>query len=92
MRRDGVTAVEVKSTWADVYQAWLQGIVSQTAWATASNYYKVASGKVVTQWPSGAGVYALLVRALGRMAHKGRRHDPEQRASSAPTPPAEVVS
>jgi cation diffusion facilitator CzcD-associated flavoprotein CzcO len=73
MRHQDVTAVEVKGLWADVFNAWLQAVVEKTAWATSSNYYKGPTGKVVTQWPSSPGIYALLVRALGRVSHDGRR-------------------
>jgi hypothetical protein len=74
MRRQGVTALEVKSTWSAMYDAWLQEQVGSTSWAIAENYYKAPSGKIVTQWPYSPGVYRVLVRALGRWSQsRGRR-------------------
>jgi cation diffusion facilitator CzcD-associated flavoprotein CzcO len=73
MLRRGATAVEVKRTWADVYHAWLQSKMHDTAWATSANYFKSASGKVVTQWPYSAVDYGLLTRLLGRLSETTRR-------------------
>jgi hypothetical protein len=33
-----------------------------------NNYFTVASGKVVTQWPYSATVYRVLLRAVGRLS------------------------
>jgi len=66
MVREGVTAVEVKRTWADMYHAWLQSKMDDTAWAVSNNYFTVASGKVVTQWPYSATDYNVMLKALGR--------------------------
>ena len=68
MRRQGVTAFEVKSTWSAMYDAWLQAQVGSTSWAIAENYYKAPTGKIVTQWPYSPGIYGVLVRALGRLS------------------------
>jgi cation diffusion facilitator CzcD-associated flavoprotein CzcO len=66
LMRQRVTAVEVRPTWADTYQAWLQSNVNNTVWAKANNYYRGDSGTIVTQWPFSPGRYGLLVRILGR--------------------------
>jgi hypothetical protein len=74
MRRQGVTELEVKPTWVDVYNAWLQSKVDETSFAIAPhNYYKSPTGKVVTQWPYGAKVYGALVRTLGGASQRARR-------------------
>jgi cation diffusion facilitator CzcD-associated flavoprotein CzcO len=73
IRRGSASALEVKPVWHDMYDAWLQAQVNATSWAVADNYYKVSSGRIVTQWPFSAGVYGLLVMALGRLSEGGRR-------------------
>ena len=74
MKRQGVTVLQVKPAWAAVYDAWLQSQIEVTSWAVAEhNYYKTATGKVVTQWPFSAGVYGLMVRALGPRSETARR-------------------
>jgi cation diffusion facilitator CzcD-associated flavoprotein CzcO len=73
MRRGRATALEVRPTWVDVYNAWLQAKVNVTSWAVADNYYKGATGKIVTQWPFSPGGYGVLVRALGRASETSRR-------------------
>ena len=72
MMREGTTAVEVKPLWADVYHAWLQDGMRGTAWVDSHNYFKSASGKVVTQWPYGAQTYRALSRVLSRPSEKTR--------------------
>jgi cation diffusion facilitator CzcD-associated flavoprotein CzcO len=66
MTRTGATALEVKQFWADAYDLWLQSKVNATVWATNHNYYKVESGRVVTQWPLSPLTYAAIVHASGR--------------------------
>jgi cation diffusion facilitator CzcD-associated flavoprotein CzcO len=78
MRRQGVTALEVKSTWAGMYDAWLEEQVGSTSWAIAENYYKGPTGKIVTQWPYSPGIYGVLVRTLGRLSQSGRRRRVEE--------------
>jgi cation diffusion facilitator CzcD-associated flavoprotein CzcO len=75
MRREAVTALEVKPTWVDVYNAWLESKINDTSWVVADNYYKGPTGKVVTQWPFSPGGYGLLVRTLGRVSESSRRVD-----------------
>jgi cation diffusion facilitator CzcD-associated flavoprotein CzcO len=76
MRRDRITALEVKPTWVEVYNAWLQSKVQDTSFAIAEhNYYKSSNGKVVTQWPFSAGMYGLFVRILGRASERPRPRD-----------------
>ena len=73
MLRRGVTAVEVKRTWADMYHAWLQSKMDDTAWAVSNNYFRVESGKIVTQWPYGAQYYNVMLRLLGPFSETLRR-------------------
>ena len=65
MTRRQITALEVKADWCDLYDTWLVSRMSNTSWAIADNYYKSATGKIVTQWPFSPGVYGVLTQALG---------------------------
>jgi cation diffusion facilitator CzcD-associated flavoprotein CzcO len=66
----GATAVEVKRRWADTYDRWLQWSVRDTAWVVSNNYFKSASGRVVTQWPYSPLGYWAMTRSLGRWSEK----------------------
>jgi len=72
MMREGTTAVEVKPFWSDVYHAWLQDGMRDTAWVGSRNYFKNAAGKIVTQWPYGAQSYRLLSRVISRPSETTR--------------------
>ncbi|MFN8025612.1 MAG: NAD(P)/FAD-dependent oxidoreductase [Acidimicrobiia bacterium] len=65
MVKQGVTAIEVKSSWADPYHAWLMSKMEGTAWAVSNNYFTTDKGKVVTQWPYSALDYGALLKTLG---------------------------
>ena len=73
MVRQGVTSIEVKRTWADMYHAWLQSKMDDTAWAVSENYFANEAGKIVTQWPYSAIDYQVLIRLLGRASEIARR-------------------
>jgi cation diffusion facilitator CzcD-associated flavoprotein CzcO len=79
LRRDTDSTLEVRPVWYAMYDAWLQAQVNATSWAASENYYKSASGRIVTQWPFSAGVYGLLVKALGRLSEKEHRSTPMKR-------------
>lgn len=68
MARTGVTAIEVRSSFYSVYNSLLQRALSKTAWVVSNNYYKTASGRIVTQWPFGSVPYGILTKALGRIS------------------------
>jgi cation diffusion facilitator CzcD-associated flavoprotein CzcO len=76
MKRDRVTAIEVRTSWAGIYHAWLSSKINMTVWELANNYYRGPSGKIVTQWPFGPGLYGLMVRTLGRRSEMTSRRDP----------------
>jgi len=73
MMREGVTAIEVKKSWADIYHAWLQSTMEGTSWTMSKNYFTTADGKVVTQWPYGALLYGVMAKVLGRPSERARR-------------------
>ena len=72
MDRDGVTAIEVRRRPFERYNRWLEGALAKTSWVDANNYYKSASGRIVTQWPYGALAYAAATRLLGRSCQTAR--------------------
>ncbi len=72
MRRERVSAVEVKPLYEAVWYAWLQSKMEGTSWTMSNNYFKSATGKIVTQWPSGNLVYRFLTKALGRISETTR--------------------
>lgn len=80
MMRQRVTAIEVKDTWADMWHAWLQSKVNTTVFALGNNYYRGPTGKIVTQWPFGAGVYGVLNRVLGSPSESARRKRTDESA------------
>jgi cation diffusion facilitator CzcD-associated flavoprotein CzcO len=73
LRRQRVTAVEVRPTFAAGWDRWLQSRMSGTSWTLTRNYFRSGSGRVVTQWPSGNMVYRLITKGLGRPAETTRR-------------------
>jgi cation diffusion facilitator CzcD-associated flavoprotein CzcO len=73
MRRERVTAVEVRPQFDDLWNRWLQSRMSGTSWTLTRNYFTSGSGQVVTQWPSGNMVYRALTKLLGRSSETTRR-------------------
>ncbi len=57
-------SVEVTEAANQQYNDWLQRRIEGTAFVDAKNYFKSDSGRVVTQWPDNATVYALLLWGL----------------------------
>jgi hypothetical protein len=72
MIQKGVTAIEVKPSWADPYHAWLMSKMEGTAWAVSNNYFTTDKGKVVTQWPFSALDYGTLLKTLGPLSESTR--------------------
>jgi cation diffusion facilitator CzcD-associated flavoprotein CzcO len=77
MVRQGVTAIEVKRSWAEPYHAWLMSKMDGTAWAVSNNYFTTTTGKVVTQWPYSALDYGALLKLLGPPSEAVRAASPE---------------
>ena len=73
MMHEHVTAVEVKPRFEAAWYRWLQSQMVGTSWTTCNNYFKSATGKIVTQWPEGNVVYGALTRLLGRVSETTRR-------------------
>ncbi len=73
MQREGVTAIEVRPSVFRAYNRWIQRNMRGTAWVVSNNYYKAATGKIVTQWPHGALLYQFLTNVSGRLSSTARR-------------------
>ena len=74
MIREGVTAIEVKRSWADPYHAWLQSKMADTAWAVSNNYFTTSRG----QGGDAVAVqrvldYGALLKTLGPLSESVRR-------------------
>jgi cation diffusion facilitator CzcD-associated flavoprotein CzcO len=76
MRRQRVTAVEVKPRFAARWDRWLQSKMAGTSWTMSNNYFKAPTGKVVTQWPIGCVAYRALTKVFGRVSETTRRRAP----------------
>jgi cation diffusion facilitator CzcD-associated flavoprotein CzcO len=76
LQRGRVTAVEVKPRFENRWYRWLQSTMVGTSWTMSKNYFTTASGKVVTQWPYGNSLYAVLTKMLGRVSETSRRLAP----------------
>ena len=72
MRRERVTAIEVKPLFEGLWYLWLQSKMEGTSWTMSNNYFTSATGKIVTQWPSGNMVYRVLTKSLGRISETTR--------------------
>jgi len=72
MVRRGATAVEVRPRYYEAYNRWIQAKMDGTAWQVSNNYYKSASGRIVTQWPFGALLYGALAKVLAPLSETTR--------------------
>lgn len=75
MIRERVSAIEVKPSFEARWYRWLQSRMDGTSWTLSNNYFKSASGKIVTQWPYGNLHYRVLTRLLGRVSETTRRRE-----------------
>lgn len=73
MMRTAKTSVEVRPSFFRLYNRWIQKKMAGTAWVVSNNYYKAATGKIVTQWPYGPLFYGFLTHVLGRVSVRARR-------------------
>jgi cation diffusion facilitator CzcD-associated flavoprotein CzcO len=68
MRRERVTAVEVRRVFDRWWNRWLQHKMHGTSWEKSNNYFKAPTGKIVTQWPIGCVAYRYLTKIFGRIS------------------------
>lgn len=67
MARTRATVAEVRASHFRAYEQWLSRQWKDSALLSTHNYFRSASGNVVTNWPRGFGLYYLLTR-IGRAA------------------------
>lgn len=77
LERPGVREVEVGEEITRRYNRWLQRKMVGTAFTATDNYFQSASGKVVTQWPRTATLYALLTVVLRRVSRRRSSAGPD---------------
>ena len=70
--RRGRRIVEVRPVAHRLYNSWVQRALGGSAWASSQNYFRSASGKVVTQWPGTATTFATLARVTRPWAVRSR--------------------
>lgn len=68
--RSGRNEVDARSGVVEGYNRWVQHRISSTAWVDGSNYFASSTGRIVTQWPEGAAIYALVLLVLRRIGTK----------------------
>ncbi len=79
LTRHGRGALEVKPRVARRYNDRIQAAMGGTVWtAGCDNYFRVPSGKVVTQLPYSGGRYWLRTRIFDRWRYRSTRGSPEQ--------------
>jgi cation diffusion facilitator CzcD-associated flavoprotein CzcO len=67
LRRSPGSAVEARPGVVGLYNRWVQWRLAGTAWAQGSNYFAGPSGRIVTQWPEGAALFAVATKLLRRV-------------------------
>ncbi len=87
MARSDVVAVDVKRSYYERYNRWLQQAMVGTAWTVSNNYYKSASGRIVTQWPYGSVPYGILTKTLGPLSQVTTRRKPAGPPDPSPDGP-----
>ncbi len=68
LARTDAVAIDVKRSYYERYNRWLQRAMVNTSWVVSNNYYKTPSGRIVTQWPYGAIPYGILTKLLGPLS------------------------
>ena len=77
MRRERVTAIEVRPGFEARWHRWLQSKMVGTSWTRTRNYFTSPTGRVVTQWPYGNLMYRALTKLLGRISERTSRRSGE---------------
>jgi cation diffusion facilitator CzcD-associated flavoprotein CzcO len=73
MIREKLTSIEVRQDFMRSYNEWLQSGLRKTVYQNTNNYYKAATGRIVTNLWLGGTVYWFLSRTLRRASSVGRR-------------------
>ena len=72
MQRKRIGVIEVRPWFEARWNSWLQSRMEGTSWTVSNNYFTSATGKIVTQWPSGNMAYRVLTKVLGRISETSR--------------------
>ncbi|WP_120493802.1 flavin-containing monooxygenase [Microbacterium phyllosphaerae] len=73
LRRASIASVEVRPEAYRRYNDWIQRALSKTVWAQANNYYKTASGRIVTQWPYGITLYGAVLKLAAPLSETTKK-------------------
>src|SRR6201995_66506 len=83
MSREAIDAVEVKRGPHDAFNAEIQSALETTVWAAnCSNYFRHASGKMVTQYPYSGSMFAQRLAAVDLGIFDTRRQNPKLKAEA----------
>jgi cation diffusion facilitator CzcD-associated flavoprotein CzcO len=83
MRRNGISALDVRASANRLYNDWLRSRLSGTIWVGTNNYHKSTTGKLVVPFPRAGIQYWAMTRLLRRVAHKAIT-PPARRDAQAP--------
>ncbi len=92
LARTDAVAIDVKRSYYERYNRWLQRAMSNTSWVVSNNYYKTPSGRIVTQWPYGAIPYGILTKVLGPPSELVTRATPGSPTPGGSTTPEEATT
>ncbi|MBS1691429.1 MAG: NAD(P)/FAD-dependent oxidoreductase [Actinobacteria bacterium] len=65
--KTGKTAIDVRRSAFVIFNELIQAQLAKTVWATANNYFRADTGKIVSQWPFGATPYILATKLARRV-------------------------
>ncbi len=66
--KSGKTVIDVRRSAFVIYNDLIQAQLAKTVWATADNYFRAGTGKIVSQWPFGATPYILATKLARHIA------------------------
>jgi cyclohexanone monooxygenase len=72
-RRRRAPKIELRRSVYRRYNEWLQSEMEGSVWASANNYFKSATGRVVTQWPVSPTIYWALAKLTRPLAVTAKR-------------------
>jgi cation diffusion facilitator CzcD-associated flavoprotein CzcO len=75
LRRSDATWIDVRPRAFGLYNRWLQWRLARSALATAKNYHKSSSGRLVLPFPTNMGWYWVFCRAFRIVANRTGRSD-----------------
>ncbi|MER7006083.1 NAD(P)/FAD-dependent oxidoreductase [Dactylosporangium sp. NPDC000555] len=70
--RRGARSIEVRRSAFERFDSWVQDKMRGSVWATANNYFRTGSGRVITQWPNNPTWYWLLAKTTPELSSRVR--------------------